>query len=140
MDSEDRAEVGSSKKNFTSSNLAKLKSSLSTNIRSYSKFLPTVFSQGYYKKFLRLGHVFKQKRQRSPYVDYMPGLYPESKMTPNNTIKESITKSLQRKAVRHVTEYLRSPDGDKLKAKVNDIIQGKISEKKKVQNKSDYSR
>ena len=105
-------------------------------IGSYSRFQPSVSPYGYYKRFLRMGHIFKQRRPRKPGVDYIPGLYAtESMMKPQDFIKESITKSLQRKAVRHVNEYLRSPEGDKLKSKVNDIIKGKISEKKKIQNK-----
>lgn len=120
----------------TSSNLRNIRPRGSRLIGSYSRFQPSVSPHGYYKRFLRMGHIFKQRRSRRPGVDYIPGLYAaESTMKPQDFIKESITKSLQRKAVRHVNEYLRSPEGDKLKSKVNDIIKGKISEKKKVQNK-----
>jgi len=103
--------------------------------QSVSKFLPSVFPYGYYKKFLRIGHIFKQKRPRGRGVEYVPGLYSEAKMNPKETIKESIGTFLKRKAIRHVNEYMRSSDGVELRTKVNDIIKGKISEKKKVQIK-----
>lgn len=138
MDSEDRERKAAEESRIAAktgkirSNITPIKITGSKAVRSLNKFMPSVNPYGYYKKFLRLGHIFKSPKPKTP-LEYMPGLYQyESKINSKDTIKESISETLKRKASRHVNEYMKSEDGAKLKNKVNSIIQGKLREKKKV--------